>query len=76
MSTKSPYRVVSPVLKEPARCPVSVTRPGQAEIFAAGVMWLTNESGDVDIECLCGRKWERVATAKVRNGKVLHWRPL
>lgn len=76
MTTKSPYRVASPIIKEVARCPPSVSLQGQAEIFAAGVMWLTSESGDVDIEALCGRKWERIATAKVRNGKILRWRPL
>lgn len=76
MSAKSPYRVASPVLKEVVRCPPSVTLAGQAEIFAAGVMWMANFTTDVDIEALCGRAWERVATAKVRNGRILRWRPL
>lgn len=76
MSAKSPYRVASPVLKEAVRCPPSVIIQGQAEIFAAGVMWMANFTTDVDLEALCGRVWERVATAKVRNGRILRWKPL
>lgn len=76
MSTKSPYRVSSPVLKEVVRCPPTVANEGTAQIFAAGVMNTTSADTDVDLEALCGNRWERVATAKVRNGKVLRWRPL
>lgn len=76
MSTKSPYRVASPLLTGPVRCPPAVSLHGQAEIFAAGVMDRFSVETDVDLEALCGRVWERVATAKVRNGRILRWRPL
>lgn len=76
MTTKSPYRVTSPILKEVVRCPPTVANEGTAQIFAAGVMNTTNADTDVDLEALCGRVWERVATAKVRNGRILRWRPL
>lgn len=76
MSTKSPYRVSSYVLKECVRCPPTVSTEGVAQVFAAGVMNTTNADTDVNLEALHGRKWERVATAKVRNGRVLRWRPL
>lgn len=64
MSTQSPYRVASPLLKKPIRCPPSVTSDGKAQAFAAGVMGTTTGLTDVDLEVLCGRKWERFATAK------------
>lgn len=77
MSKQSPYRISSPAFRDPVRMPPTISDEALVKAYAAGyVEALDIGANDIDIESLHGRKWERTLTSKVRNGKIVRWRPL